>query len=52
MKKILLAGNAITAEILCAYLRQDARYEVAGLTVDDEFVAQGGLGGCYTGYGK
>ncbi|WP_332742571.1 acetyltransferase [Hydrogenophaga sp.] len=44
MKKILLAGNAITAEILCAYLRQDARYEVAGLTVDDEFVAQGGLG--------
>ncbi len=48
MKKILLAGNAITAEIICAYLRRDARYEVAGLTVDDEFVAQGGLGGFRT----
>lgn len=48
MKKILLAGNAITAEILCAYLSKDARYEVAGLTVDDEFVAQGGIGGYRT----
>lgn len=48
MTKILLAGNAITAEILCAYLRQDARYEVAGLTVDDEFVAQSGMGGYRT----
>lgn len=48
MKKILLAGNATTAEILCAYLRQDTRYDVAGLTVDDEFVAQGGLGGYRT----
>jgi sugar O-acyltransferase (sialic acid O-acetyltransferase NeuD family) len=41
MKKILLAGNAITAEILHAYLRQDTRYEVVGFTVDDEFVAGG-----------
>jgi hypothetical protein len=48
MTKILLAGNAITAEILCAYLRQDARYEVAGFTVDDEFVTQGGIGGYRT----
>lgn len=48
MKKILLAGNAITAEILCAYLQQDARYEVAGFTVDDEFVAQGLIGGYRT----
>lgn len=48
MKKILLAGNAITAEILFAYLRHDARYEVAGFTVDDEFVAQGGIGGFRT----
>jgi sugar O-acyltransferase (sialic acid O-acetyltransferase NeuD family) len=48
MKKILLAGNAITAEILCAYLRQDARYEVAGLTVDDEYVALGMPGGYRT----
>jgi sugar O-acyltransferase (sialic acid O-acetyltransferase NeuD family) len=44
MKKILLAGNAITAEILFAYLRRDARYEVKGFTVDDEFVGEGGLG--------
>ena len=48
MKKIVLAGNAITAEILFAYLRSDARYEVAGLTVDDEFVAQGGIDGYRT----
>ena len=48
MKKILLAGNAITAEILFAYLRQDARYEVAGFTVDDEFVEHGGIGGYRT----
>lgn len=48
MKKILLAGNAITAEILCAYLKQDARYEVVGFTVDDEFVAQGGIAGYRT----
>lgn len=49
MKKILLAGNAITANILSAYLRRDAcRYEVCGLTVDDEFEAQGGVGGCRT----
>jgi sugar O-acyltransferase (sialic acid O-acetyltransferase NeuD family) len=48
MKKILLAGNSITAEILCAYLRRDSRYEVAGFTVDDEFVAQGGIGGYRT----
>lgn len=43
MKKVLLAGNAITAEILCAYLRRDARYELAGCTVDDEYLAQGSL---------
>lgn len=48
MKKILLAGNAITAEILCAYLRWDSRYEVAGFTVDDDFAAQGGMGGYRT----
>lgn len=48
MKRVLLAGNAITAEILCAYLRRDSRYDVAGFTVDDEFVAQGGMGGYRT----
>ena len=45
MKKILVVGNSISAEILCAYLRCDSRYEVVGLTVDDEFVSQGGFGG-------
>jgi sugar O-acyltransferase (sialic acid O-acetyltransferase NeuD family) len=48
MKKIFLAGNAITAEILCAYLRQDIRYEIVGLTADDEFVAQGTVSGYRT----
>lgn len=46
--KIVLAGNAITANILNAYLRRDSRYEVVGLTVDDEFVAQGGVPGLAT----
>jgi len=41
MKKVVLAGNAITADILYSYLRDDNRYEVVGLTVDDEFLAQG-----------
>lgn len=37
MTRIVLAGNAVTAEILLAYLRGDPRYEVAGLTVDDAY---------------
>jgi sugar O-acyltransferase (sialic acid O-acetyltransferase NeuD family) len=41
-QKIVLAGNAITAEILLAYLQLDPRYEIAGFTVDDEFVAKTG----------
>lgn len=44
MKKIVLAGNAITAEILYEYLRQDDRYQVVAATADDEFVATGSLG--------
>jgi sugar O-acyltransferase (sialic acid O-acetyltransferase NeuD family) len=48
MKKVVLAGNAITAEILYAYLQRDTRYEVTGLTVDDDFLGQGGLNGCRT----
>ncbi|RUR08741.1 acetyltransferase [Legionella sp. km772] len=43
MKKVILAGNAITAEILYNYLLQDKRYQVMGLTVDDEYAAQGGI---------
>jgi sugar O-acyltransferase (sialic acid O-acetyltransferase NeuD family) len=44
-QKIILAGNATTAEVLFAYLRRDARYEVAGFIVDDEFVVHGSVGG-------
>ncbi len=47
-KKIILAGDSITAEILSAYLVQDERYKVVGFTVDDEFIAQGGIGGHLT----
>jgi sugar O-acyltransferase (sialic acid O-acetyltransferase NeuD family) len=43
MKKVILAGNATTADILYAYLRNDSRYEVLGLTVDDEFLGQGSV---------
>ena len=38
MKSVILAGNAVTAEILYAYLRQDSRYKVVATVVDDEFV--------------
>lgn len=48
MKKIVLAGNAVTAEILYSYLQRDNRYEVMGLTVDDDFLEQGSLNGCRT----
>lgn len=43
MKKVILAGNATTADILNCYLAQDERYQVLGLTVDDEYVEQGGV---------
>jgi sugar O-acyltransferase (sialic acid O-acetyltransferase NeuD family) len=48
MKKIILAGNAITADILNSYLLQDDRYQVVALTVDDEYVAQNGVKGLKT----
>ena len=48
MKKILLAGNAITAEILLDYLTADSRYEVAGLTVDDSYVESDRIQGLQT----
>ncbi|MBA3536049.1 MAG: acetyltransferase [Tatlockia sp.] len=43
MIKIILAGNATTANILSEYLEQDNRYEVVGLTVDDDFIATNGV---------
>jgi len=45
MKQVILAGNAITADILNSYLEQDSRYQVLGVTVDDAFVHQGGVQG-------
>jgi sugar O-acyltransferase (sialic acid O-acetyltransferase NeuD family) len=44
-QRIVLAGNAITAQILHSYLAADARYRVVGITVDDEFVSKGSVGG-------
>ncbi|MBK8870701.1 MAG: acetyltransferase [Elusimicrobia bacterium] len=38
MKRIVLAGNAITARVLIPLLRGDKRYEVVGFVVDDEFL--------------
>lgn len=38
MKKVILAGNAITADIIYSYLKDDTRYEVIGTTVDDEYI--------------
>ncbi len=43
MTKVMLVGNAITANVLYSYLQDDNRYEVLGLTVDDEFIAQGNV---------
>lgn len=48
MKNIVLAGNATTAEILYGYLERDQRYRVIGMTVDDDFVAGGGVSGLET----
>src|SRR5437660_422757 len=45
MKKIILAGNAITADILHCYLAEDKRYQVFGLIVDDAFSKKGGIKG-------
>ncbi len=41
MKKVLLAGNSTTADILYSYLQGDDRYQVAGLTVDDKYLESG-----------
>lgn len=48
MKKVLLAGNGVTAEILSVYLLRDPRYEIAGLVVGDEFVTLGDASGYTT----
>ncbi|MGS2716910.1 acetyltransferase [Eionea flava] len=38
MKKIVLAGNSVTADILYSYLKYDHRYEVLATVVDDEYL--------------
>lgn len=45
MKKVILAGNAVTASILYSYISRDKRYEVTGVTVDDDFLQAGGIEG-------
>jgi len=45
VKNIVLAGNAIAAEILFAYLKQDSRYEVVASTVDDTYVSKNRIAG-------
>lgn len=46
MEKVLLAGNGITAQILCQYLNRDSRYDVVGLTVEESFLGKGVID-CY-----
>lgn len=46
--KILLAGNAVTANILSSYLRRDVRYDVVSCVVDDAFVERETVGDCPT----
>jgi len=41
LRKIVLVGNTIAAEILYSYLRSDKRYDVVATTVDDPYIAQG-----------
>lgn len=48
MKRIVLAGNALTADIVAAHLRRDARYQVLACVVDDEYAASGGVEGLPT----
>lgn len=48
MKKVLLAGNGVIADIVSAYLRQDARYQVLASVVDDEYVSSQGVEGLPT----
>ena len=48
MKKILIAGNAVTADIINQYLISDNRYSLVGLCVDDDFVFKNGIFGSKT----
>jgi acetyltransferase-like isoleucine patch superfamily enzyme len=53
MKKVILAGNAVTARILMGYLVGDPRYTVVSAVVDDEYINNGGdLGVACVGIGE
>lgn len=43
MKKIILAGNSVTAEIIYTYVIRDPRYLVVGAVVDDDYKLNGTL---------
>ncbi len=40
MKRIILIGNTVAADIMYAYLAQDLRYEVVGFSVDKAFIVE------------
>ena len=37
MKKVFIAGNSVTANLITNYLEEDNRYLVTGYVVDDNF---------------
>ena len=41
MTNLILAGNAITAQILLGYLKRDTRYDAVASVVDDDYVDKG-----------
>lgn len=40
MKRVVIVGNSIAAEIMHAYLRQDSRYEVVAFTADAQYIKE------------
>lgn len=40
MKKIIIIGNSIAAEIIYGYLKKDSRYKIIGFAVNKEFITQ------------
>ncbi len=43
MRKTVLIGNAISAELLYEYLRHDGRYQIEAFSVDAQFIKEGSL---------
>ena len=40
MQKIIIIGNAISADIMHAYLKQDSRYQVVAFSVDEAYITE------------